>query len=282
MIIWIASYPKSGNTWIRYFLKSYFNSSDKNFSLDAKNNDDFYSTTFPNIFLLNDMKIDYFNFGNIIKNWIPMQDFINLNNQTNFLKTHNAMCTINNYHFTNISNTLGAIYIVRDPRSIVASFADHFQISHKETVENMFSSEHGETPIINGKSYYQSIMGTWSDHYNSWTKNNKNLLVIKYEDLLSNKKKETTKIINFINNFINISISNEKINNCLSTTTFENMQSMEEKGLFTENNIDEKIGKKIKFFNKGKINEWKNFLDYKIRIELEKKFKNEMSELKYI
>ena len=70
MIIWIASYPKSGNTWIRYFLKSYFNSSDKNFSLDAKNNDDFYSTSFPNIFLLNDMKIDYFNFGNIIKNWI--------------------------------------------------------------------------------------------------------------------------------------------------------------------------------------------------------------------
>ena len=60
------------------------------------------------------------------------------------------------------------------------------------------------------------------------------------------------------------------------------MQSMEEKGLFTENNIDKKIGKKIKFFNKGKKNEWENFLDYKIRIELEKKFKNEMSELKYI
>jgi len=43
-----------------------------------------------------------------------------------------------------------------------------------------------------------------------------------------------------------------------------------------------KILKKIKFFNKGKKNEWKNILDYKIRIEIEKKFKNEMSELKYI
>ena len=60
------------------------------------------------------------------------------------------------------------------------------------------------------------------------------------------------------------------------------MHHMEEKGLFTENNIEEKIGKKIKFFNKGKKNEWKNILDYKIRIEIEKKFKNEMSELKYI
>ena len=60
------------------------------------------------------------------------------------------------------------------------------------------------------------------------------------------------------------------------------MQHMEEKGLFTENNIDKKVGKKIKYFNKGKKNEWKNILNSKIRIEIEKKFKNEMSELKYI
>ena len=90
------------------------------------------------------------------------------------------------------------------------------------------------------------------------------------------------KIINFVNSFINIPISDEKINNCLNTTTFENMQSMEEKGLFTENNVDEKMNGKIKFFNTGKKNDWKNILDYKIRMELEKKFKNEMSELKYI
>ena len=57
---------------------------------------------------------------------------------------------------------------------------------------------------------------------------------------------------------------------------------MEEKGFFNENTVDEKTGKKIVFFNKGKKNEWKNILDYKIRMELEKKFKNEMSELKYI
>ena len=31
MIIWIASYPKSGNTWVRLFLKSYFNLKDDNF-----------------------------------------------------------------------------------------------------------------------------------------------------------------------------------------------------------------------------------------------------------
>ena len=115
-----------------------------------------------------------------------MQEFLNLNNKINFLKTHNAMCTINNYPFTNSKNTLGAIYIVRDPRDIVVSYADHFQVSHKEIVENIFSSEHGEAPTKDGKSYNLSIMGTWSDHYNSW-KNyvGRKIIIIKYEDLIS-------------------------------------------------------------------------------------------------
>jgi len=277
MIIWIASYPKSGNTWIRCFLKSYFNSSDKNFSLDAKNNDDFYSTTFPNIFLLNDMKIDYFNFGNIIKNWIPMQDFINLNNQTNFLKTHNAMCTINNYHFTNISNTLGAIYIVRDPRSIVASFADHFQISHKETVENMFSSEHGETPIINGKSYYQSIMGTWSDHYNSWkTYKGRKVIIIKYEDLRSKTYETFSKIIKYLNEINGTIFDEKKIKLSIEQTSFKNLRTLEEKDGFIER------GKGDFFFRKGKIDSWKQELSLDLIKKIEKKFRKEMLELGYI
>jgi len=277
MIIWIASYPKSGNTWIRYFLKSYFNSSDKNFSLDAKNNDDFYSTTFPNIFLLNDMKIDYFNFGNIIKNWIPMQDFINLNNQTNFLKTHNAMCTINNYHFTNISNTLGAIYIVRDPRSIVASFADHFQISHKETVENMFSSEHGETPIINGKSYYQSIMGTWSDHYNSWkTYKGRKVIIIKYEDLISKTYETFSKIIKYLNEINGTIFDEKKIKLSIEQTSFKNLRTLEEKDGFIER------GKGDFFFRKGKIDSWKQELSLDLIKKIEIKFRKEMLELGYI
>jgi len=277
MIIWIASYPKSGNTWIRYFLKSYFNSSDKNFSLDAKNNDDFYSTSFPNIFLLNDMKIDYFNFGNIIKNWIPMQDFINLNNQTNFLKTHNAMCTINNYPFTNINNTLGAIYIVRDPRSIVASYADHFQVNHKEVVVNMFSSEHGEAPIKDGKSYYHSLMGTWSDHYNSWkTYKGRKIIIIKYEDLISKTYETFSKIIKYLNEINGTIFDEKKIKLSIEQSSFKNLRTLEEKDGFIER------GKGDFFFRKGKIDSWKQELSLDLIKKIEQKFRKEMLELGYI
>ena len=38
MIIWIASYPKSGNTWVRSFLSAYYFSSDGNFKFDLLKN----------------------------------------------------------------------------------------------------------------------------------------------------------------------------------------------------------------------------------------------------
>ena len=89
MIIWIASYPKSGNTWIRLFLKSYFKYND------------FISEGFPIENHFKQLKINYVDFKEIIKNWETMQKYINLKSQINYLKTHNALCTINNYKFTN-------------------------------------------------------------------------------------------------------------------------------------------------------------------------------------
>ena len=79
MIIWIASYPKSGNTWVRYFLKSYFEPTDQKLTLKTTKEDNFYSLYFPNLSLLKELNVEYMSFVNIVKNWVPMQDFVNLN-----------------------------------------------------------------------------------------------------------------------------------------------------------------------------------------------------------
>ena len=53
MIVWLASYPKSGNTWLRMFLRSYFLKNETQFSLNVKGNDVFEAQTFPNIIRVN-------------------------------------------------------------------------------------------------------------------------------------------------------------------------------------------------------------------------------------
>ena len=116
MIIWLASYPKSGNTWLRMFLKSYYQKSSDEFKLQDTIVDDFKTKGFPDISSMKHLKIDFYKFPEIVKNWETMQDYLNLNNRTNFVKTHNSMCTIGPYKFTTNKNTKGGIYLVRDPR----------------------------------------------------------------------------------------------------------------------------------------------------------------------
>ena len=76
MIIWIASYPKSGNTWVRSFLTNYF-SNDNDFSFKQLNK----IKKFPNKDLFNELNIDYSNFNNVPSSWILMQEYINIKNE---------------------------------------------------------------------------------------------------------------------------------------------------------------------------------------------------------
>ena len=277
MIIWIASYPKSGNTWVRFFLKSYFNNYNSNITLAPKIYDNFKIQNFPNIFFMKERNVNYLNFQEIVKNWKNMQDYINLNNKTNFLKTHNAMCTINNHPFTNTNNTLGAIYIVRDPRDVVASYAHHNNVSHEKIVESMISSQHGEYPEEKGKRFYISITGSWSDHYNSWkTYKGRKIIIIKYEDLVLKTYETFSKIIKYLNDINKTIFDEKKIKFSIEQTNFQNLRKLEEKEGFAEK------GKGGFFFRKGKIGSWKDELNKDLVKIIEEKFRKEMLELKYI
>ena len=75
----------------------------------------------------------------IFKHFVTAQDKINLNNEFNILKTHNAAVSIKNDLFTNPNNSCGAVYIVRDPRTIVCSLASHSKISIEQAVSDLFN-----------------------------------------------------------------------------------------------------------------------------------------------
>ena len=277
MITWIASYPKSGNTWIKLFLKSYFNSSNTNFSINPKIDDIFSIETFPIAKEFKNLDIKYEDFAEIAKNWINMQSLINLNNKPNYLKTHNAMCSINNYQFTNDENTIGAIYVVRDPRDIAISYSNFLNKEIDDTIEYILSDNCFEQDFFENLLYKKSIMGNWAYHYNSWKNyKSKEIIIIKYEDMITKTNETFLKILKYLNKINNVEINQKKMMDAINLTSFKNLRKLEKNEGFREN-------PSIKpFFRKGQIGEWKEILNKNQIQKIEKKFTKEMEELDYL
>ena len=278
MIFWLASYPKSGNTWIRMFLRSYFLSSNQKFSLNEKGMHDFEVSNFPTSELLKNANIDYSNFHNIAKNWVTLQDIINLNGKLNFLKTHNGNFNLGNYPFTNTDNTIGGIYIVRDPRDVVLSYANHFGLDNSESTNMLMDKENCERYFDEKlkEKYLRSLMGSWSMNYLSWRHyRGRKIHLMKYEDLVENPKKNFIKMLEYINSVISINIDQNRISKAVEETAFHKLQNLEDREGFIE-------AGKGKFFRRGKVGEWKEKLDPKLTKKIEDHFRKEMMELDYL
>ena len=278
MIIWLASYPKSGNTWVRAMLSSLLYTDDGCFNIKNL----YKIRQYPERKYFENFLNDFRNIHEIKKYWILSQEKLNLDNEVKFFKTHNALCKLDNYFFSNSENTLATIYIVRDPRNVITSIVNHFNYTYEQAKIFMFNSAQVAYPDVDASYGMATILGSWSDHYNHWTKNNSRLLVVKYEDLILNTENELKKIISFINKYKKIDSNEEKIKNCVKTTSFENLKKIEEEGFFKENMKNKKTGDKIKFFYMGKKNKWENLLGKKIILEIEQKFSKEMKELNYL
>ena len=274
MIIWISSYPKSGNTWVRAFLSAYLDSTDGkfNFSLLDKIGE------FPDHNILNkfmDSK-DFYNLSEVSKHWIKVQELINLNKKLTFLKTHSSLCNINGNRFTNSDNTLAFVHIVRDPRNIVLSMANHFGITQEESYKIISDKMYIIYPKKNNQPIPSTLVSSWNNHYLSWKNSDSiNKIVIKYEDLIKNTKDTFEKIINFLSKQAKIKYDEKKIVNSIHVTQFDNLKKNEDKYGFN-------MGQKNKFFYLGKKNDWKNLLDPGIGDKINLQFKSEMNELGYI
>ena len=282
MIIWIASYPKSGNTWVRSMISSLIYSKNGKFDFPLLHD----IPQFPRRKYFNHFTNDFNNIEELKKHWISAQDLINLNSKINFFKTHHLNCDTGNYSFTNNENTAATIYIVRDPRALVNSIANHYSKTLEDSKKFILTSR-----ILNSNSKNLSdeniatLLGTWSEHYKFWVHNkrySKNLLVLKYEDLVKNIESELDKIIKFLKKYMSIEINDEKKKNIIETTNFNNLKKLENNGNFQEAVYNKITKEKINFFYKGPNNDWSNSISKEIQKDLEIALKAEMTELNYI
>ena len=276
MIIWLASYPKSGNTLVRSMLSAYNFSRTGEFNFQLLQN----IKQFPNKTIFNYLGVDTSNKLEIVKNYISAQEEINKRdgNSIRFIKTHAALQSINGYPFTNYKYSLGAIYIVRDPRKVVLSYANHYQVALEESLKQLSS----EAVMVEDISL--TNIGTWSSNYNSWKEFKKldRYLLIKYEDLILKPRETFILILEFIHKLTKTKfvLDELKLKNVLKTTTFEYLQNLEKKESFPESRKT-KDGKLINFFKYGKKNTGKN-LPEEINKNIEENFSLEMKELGYL
>ena len=280
MIIWVASYPKSGNTWVRSIISSLIYTEDGIFDFPSIKKIDQY----PQRRFLEYFTQDYNNIHEIKKHWITSQERINLDNKIKFFKTHHLNCKVDNYPFTNKECTRATIYIVRDPRNLIDSISNHFSKSIEDSKKFLLTSKilsPGKEIELRGGNV-STYLGSWKEHYKFWTRDNKNLLIIKYEDLIKNTHQEIDKIITFIKKFIDFEVSDTKKENVIKSTSFESLKKIEENGKFTENVFVKGTNESVKFFNKGPYNIWQNSLPKKIQKELETELKDELIELGYL
>ena len=280
MFVWLASYPKSGNTWLRSMIASYFYTKDGEFNFEVLDNID----QFPTFTYFENYKDKFDKPKSTAKYWLDAQVKINEDKKIKFFKTHNAFCKVNNSLFTDQKNTLGAIYIVRDPRNIVTSIANHYDKNIQDALEFMKDEE--RCLLYKNRERYLGFVAlfSWILHQKSWVQNKQfPTLIIKYEDMQTQTFKVFEKVINFIRSILKtkVSFDREKAKKVVQSCNFNKMQKLEKIEVFRESVMKKDGNSEINFFNLGPKNNFKELLDKGVIKEMNIYFRDQLKEFKY-
>lgn len=249
-IVWLASYPKSGNTWLRALLCNYLFAQNTPIPINklhtlgmgdsivaayekvAKENFDFRS---PHQTLALRSEV--------------LQGIVNNKADLNFVKTHCINRSVNGNELMPIRFSKCAIYVVRNPLDAVVSYASHFQVEVDEAIDRFAHSSH----VINGSNNSTiQFLGSWSEHVERWIKNKRfPVLTLRYEDLLLNTSTAFQNVIEFLN----IPLEPQKLEKAIAYSSFDSLQEQEKKCGFIEQEHSNEL-----FFRRGAKDQWKNAL----------------------
>ena len=277
MIIWIASYPKSGNTWVRSIISSYFFTDTGDFDFNLLKNISLYPG--PKYFKNKINKP-----GEVSLFWESSQKNIVTKETQTFLKTHNALIALNNRLFTSEKTSLGAIYIVRDPRNILSSLKNHYDFKdYNEAFEFMRNKKKYIWDIRKNNDYSGfQFLGSWQEHYKSWIKNQKfKTLLVKYEDLERDCYSTSLKLIQYILLLKGkeSKVDEKKLFRSVESTKFDVLKKKENDFGFDESIKVNDINKS--FFFLGPENKWQKKLPNDILIKVENEFQEDLKYFNY-
>lgn len=250
-IVWLASYPKSGNTWFRSFISALRNKGEVD--INAISTEGIFSQKIVLEEYL-DLDADEIPVSKIDQfKRISFKHQSNISEEKCFVKIHDlySISEIDHQPIVPEESTLAAIYFVRNPLDVTISMANHNGQSLDKTITKVICNE--QAHLVRNKNHaydqFPQFLGTWNMHVESW----KNVTAfpvffVRYEDLKNNPQDTFTRVLKQIA----YEATEEEIRLAIEATQFEKLKNQE-----AEFGFREKPKACKSFFNKGEVGQWK-------------------------
>jgi hypothetical protein len=249
-IIWLASYPKSGNTWMRAFLHNLFRDPDEAYDINKITD-----------LSISDSSIDWYR-AQDKRDWTEWSAvdvarmrrgaqlaMCRLKPDDVFVKTHNASVVFLGYPMMHQDLTAGAIYIVRNPLDVCISLSHHYGTDLDTTIDILADPSIGSK--TSDKIVYE-VHKSWSIHVDSWTNPPRpGLAVLRYEDMLNNP----IKTFGGLSQFLGLNPPRKRLERAIERASFKTLRRQED-----EQGFKEKSPFAQKFFRDGRAGQWRELL----------------------
>ncbi len=272
-ILWLASYPKSGNTWVRAFLGNLLLGPPRPLPINQLAD-----------FMLGDgYLIHYEQFSGRKAAELTEQDFWDLRPKIHewfahsrkdnvIVKTHNAVVKIEGRPVITPSATAGAIYVVRNPLDVAVSFAHHYQVSYERAVELMCDRDYVLPP---SEGQIVQYLSSWSDHLRSWLRApGLPLHLMRYEDMQS----DPVRAFGALARFLNLPEDPARLERAIEFSCFAELSGQEKEAGFREARPDGAAP----FFREGRSGKWRGVLGEPLVRQLIDAHGEAMRELGYL
>ncbi len=272
-ILWRASYPMPGNTWMRVFLANLILDEGAPLPLERINE---VCSSEPNEVWFKPLSTKPP--GALSKKRIAalrvraQERAASLNKNIMPMKTHSFLGK--DYGFPTISRkaSVGAIYIVRDPRDVALSAADHYGLSLDQTIE-MMADKNARGRGMAGNTVYER-MSSWSDHVRSWTQwRGSPLIVLRYEDMLTDPPGR----LGGVAAKLGITRDAARIGRAVEFSSFKALQAQEAETGFVERSVNS-----ARFFRSGRAGAWQDKLSARQIAAIERDHAAQMERFGYL
>ncbi|MGH6718605.1 MAG: sulfotransferase domain-containing protein [Alphaproteobacteria bacterium] len=249
-IIWLASYPKSGNTWLRAFLHNLLRNPDRPFDINrltafslGDSLPQFYQRLDPRP----PAELSFEEVAHLRPSVHRLMTEASPDNV--FVKTHNALVEDYGVPLITLELTAGTIYVVRNPLDVAISYSHHLGWTIDDTIKLLGASA-ARTPT--GENFVSEKMCSWSLHVESWTQRpHPALHVVRYEDMHI----QPIRTFAGVARFLGLKPPRERLEKAIRSSSFRVLQEQEKRHGFIERSpLTER------FFRAGQMGEWKRVL----------------------